>query len=493
MSLGLPTLLMSAAAGLPPDFDIERVERDLRWLVEDIGPRVAGSAEEEAAAEGVRKRLRKAGWTPTDIGKVDNVVACRGTPNRLFLAHTDTVEGSPGAIDNGAGVAVLLELARTSQAKDLCLGFPVAEELGLVGSMAMAAQIARGHPIFPDGIPRLTVAMDLAGQGRLGVMGLGPAWTDERLGWLADTLDPVPETPFAYQVYSRMMPWAERSDHAPFAWYGGLSLHLLGLGDSDVFPAYHQPEDTSWDRPAVLELASALEQLATAPLPAVHPPPEEEPQRDRAVLGAGALVMGRHVPGWLVWTTLIAGFVAAATDWRKGLKGLPRQLLVGLLAAAIAAAHMALVTVTGLFSSTQGEATAAAVMGAEATGWWLAAPFGVGLAALLWLATRHVFGGKGSASFGAGISAALVLWLDPVFALPFGLAALLGRLHPLLALIPAAYLLRPSALRQFTFHGLAPPLLWGLVWLLAWPAVVRTHPHWRWPRASGVDSPSPHG
>jgi len=490
----LPLLATAAfAGGLPPDFDMARVEADLHWLVEEIGPRVAGSAQERAAAEGVRERLRDAGWQPVDVGMTDNVVACRGSATRLFLAHTDTVADSPGAIDNGAGVAVLLELARSTEATDLCLGFPVAEELGLVGSKKMAEAIAAGHPSFPGGIPPLTVAMDLAGQGRLALMGLGPAWTDDRLAWLTDTLDPMPETPFAYRVYSRVLPWAERSDHAPFAWHGGLSLHLLGLGDSDVFPAYHQPEDTTWESAALEDLACALEQMATAPLPPADPPAEAESRRDRAALGAGVLVMGHHVPGWLVWTTLLAGFVAAATDWRQGLQGLPRQLGVGLLGAVLAGAHMALVTATGVFSSSQGESTAAAVMGATPTGWWLGAPFGVGLAALLWLATRHVFGGKGSASFGSGITAALVLWVDPVFALPFGLGALLARVHPLFALIPAAYLLRPSALRQFTFHGLAPPLLWGAVWLLAWPAVVRTRPEWRWPRASRVDSPPPQG
>jgi len=170
---------------------------------------------------------------------------------------------------------------------------------------------------------------------------------------------------------------------------------------------------------------------------------------------------------------VLSGIGAGLSDVRRGISGLPRQLMVGLLAAALAAVGMGIVTSGGFFAPTVGEQTAEAVMGAAATGWWTAAPLAVGLGAAVWLAVRHGLGREGSASFGAALSAIGAVWLDPVFALPFGAAALLARLHPLLALIPAVYLLRPSALRQFTFHGLAPPLAWGLVWLLAWPAVVR--------------------
>ena len=481
----LPVLLLPiAAAGLPPDFDLHRVEADLRWLVTHIGPRVAGSPEERAAAAGIAERLTAAGWTPVEVGMTGNIVACRGEGTRLFMAHTDTVEGSPGAIDNGAGVAVLLELARTSRAPDLCLGFPVAEERGLVGSGVLAAAAAEGHPAFPSGIPELTVAMDLAGQGRLALMGLGPAWTPQRLDWLARSLDPLPEAPFAYRVYSRLLPFMERSDHAPFAWRGGLSLHLLGLGDSDVFPHYHQPSDTTWERPALIELAVALEQLATAPGLPTTPAPDRTRVRNRPPEGAGVLLFGFAWPGWLVWGVVLTGIAAGLADFRRGVRGLPRQLGVGLLAAGLAGGHMAFVTTTGLFSPTVGEHTAAAVMGTQLSGWWSAAPWAVGLGAVLWLATRQVLGRTGSASFGAALSALAATWLDPVFALPFGAAALLARVHPLFALLPAAYLLRPSALRQFTFHGLAPPLFWGLVWLLAWPAVAG----WKDRRKVGPDS-----
>ncbi|HCH65904.1 MAG: hypothetical protein CL927_19580 [Deltaproteobacteria bacterium] len=440
-------------------------------MVHEVGPRVADTPAEAATAERIRAALVTAGWSPHDVGMPNNLVACRGAGERLLLAHIDTVPGSPGAIDNGAGVAVILELARTATAPDLCVGFPVAEELGLVGSRAMARAAAAGHPAFPGGMPALTVAIDLAGQGQLALMGLGPAWTPERLSWLQSNLDPLPVAPFAYRVYSRLLPWMERSDHAPFAWHGGLSLHLLGLGDSDVFPLYHQPEDVNWERKALIDLAVALHQLGTAPKLPPLPVADGLVDRTRSPEGAGLLLFGLAWPTELVWGVVIAGIVAGLADLRRGLPGVPRQLVVGLLAAVAAAGTMAIITGGGWFSPTVGERTAMAVMGTEATGWWSAAPVAVGAAAAVWLAIRHRLGRGGSASFGAALGAIGAAWLDPVFALPFGAAALLARLHPLFALIPAAYLLRPSALRQFTFHGLAPPLFWGAVWLLAWPAV----------------------
>ena len=465
---------VAAPPGLPTGFELARVEADLRWLVEEVGPRPAGSAAELAAADGVRERLVAAGWSPRTVGDPANVVACRGAGTRLLMAHIDSVPGSPGAIDNGSGVAVLLELARTSAAPDLCLGFPSAEERGLVGSQKFAAEAVSGRTVFPSGLPALTVAIDLGGHGELALMGLGPTWTPPHLDWLADALDPVPVAPFAYRVYSRLLPFMERSDHAPFAWRGGLSLHLLGLGESDVFPHYHQSTDTAWEPQALVDLARALEQLATAP---DLPPPLHADGRDdrhRAPDGAGLLLFGVSWPGWLVWSVVLSGIGVGLSDFRRGIAGGPRQLWVGLLAAVLAAVGMGIVTGGGFFAPTVSEQTAEAVMGAAATGWWTAAPLAVGLGAVVWLSVRRWLGREGSASFGAALGAMGAAWLDPVFALPFGAAALLARLHPLLALIPAVYLLRPSALRQFTFHGLAPPLAWGLVWLLAWPAVVHS-------------------
>ena len=298
---------------VPPAFDVDRAMADVHWLVAEVGPRPHASAEERAASAGVAARLRGAGWQPIEVGSPPTVVACRGRGGRLFLAHVDTVPGSPGAVDNAAGVATLLELARTTEAPDLCLGFPVGEETGLVGSRALADAPAAWSP---DGaLPELVVSLDLTGHGELAMMGLGTAWGASHLDWLTTHLDPLPPTLWAYSVYSRLLPQAERSDHQPFALRGVPAMLLLGKGEGGVFGAYHQPADVQVHPPAVEATAAALEALGTAPAP-----PPASPAT------AGFVFLGWHVPGGAVWGVLALGLAAGLRDLRA-LRELPGWLL----------------------------------------------------------------------------------------------------------------------------------------------------------------------
>src|SRR6185503_3075858 len=56
----------------------------------------------------------------------------------VIVAHHDTVNGSPGADDNGSGVVALLELARLLAGRrfrqTVVLASPDFEEIGLLGS-----------------------------------------------------------------------------------------------------------------------------------------------------------------------------------------------------------------------------------------------------------------------------------------------------------------------------------------------------------------------
>jgi hypothetical protein len=156
-------------------------------------------------------------------------------------------------------------------------------------------------------------------------------------------------------------------------------------------------------------------------------------------------------------------------DWRRGLATL-RALGGAVLATLVAAAAMFGAQRIG-FESETAEQTAAVVMGVAPTGWWAAAPIAVALGWLGWAAVRWRFPGRGaSAPFAAGLLAIAGTALDPLVGLPFAIAALLGRLHPLFAVVPALFLLRPGPLRELSFHGLLDPALWGVLFLLAWPA-----------------------
>ena len=205
-----------------------------------MGPRPHQSKSGQLAGIGIEDILKQAGWKTEQVQLHGNIVACRGKGSKIFLAHSDTVQQSPGAVDNAAGVVALLEMAEISQAEDICLAFPVAEELGLVGSKQMASLLSKWHP-DPEQI-ELVVSLDLVGHGELWVTGLSKQWGQTQLQWLFEHTDLQSE--YGYQVVSRVLPSRERSDHAPFASKGYLSLQILGRNEYGIFPNYHQPEDT---------------------------------------------------------------------------------------------------------------------------------------------------------------------------------------------------------------------------------------------------------
>jgi Peptidase family M28 len=114
-------------------FDARRVQRDIRHLAGDIGPREATSKNYAEAADWVERRLEKLGYrvrrttvrvpagnswgVPVRRGSTVNVIAepagfDRRAKHVVIGAHLDTVPQAPGAEDNGSGIAVLLELAR---------------------------------------------------------------------------------------------------------------------------------------------------------------------------------------------------------------------------------------------------------------------------------------------------------------------------------------------------------------------------------------------
>jgi Zn-dependent M28 family amino/carboxypeptidase len=116
-------------------------------ISDGIGPRVAGSAAEQEAAEYITTRLNDAGYTSlaqdfTFAGKSSrNIVAVKAgvTTQRIVIgAHYDSVKVGRGAFDNASGVALMLELATALQGQPTpyTLVFVAfgAEEVGLKGS-----------------------------------------------------------------------------------------------------------------------------------------------------------------------------------------------------------------------------------------------------------------------------------------------------------------------------------------------------------------------
>jgi len=98
--------------------------------------------------------------------EVENVIArIEGTESQdtiLLVAHLDSASNSPGATDNGSGVAVLLETARALQAgptlrNPVILLFTGPEETGLQGAVAFITE----HPWVED--VKLVINVDAGG------------------------------------------------------------------------------------------------------------------------------------------------------------------------------------------------------------------------------------------------------------------------------------------------------------------------------------------
>lgn len=121
-----------------------------------FGDRSVGSSENREAATYLQQRLSALGLEVTvDQEPFRNVIAnLKGTnqPPRDVLmvgAHYDSVKGSPGATDNAAGVAIVLEVARLLKGEsfpyDIRFAFWNAEESGGGGSKAYVKELSSGE------------------------------------------------------------------------------------------------------------------------------------------------------------------------------------------------------------------------------------------------------------------------------------------------------------------------------------------------------------
>lgn len=167
--VSLKTYAAPMASDPAPGFSAERAYEQVRYLVQKIGPRPAGSKSELKAAQYIYYVLNQNGWKVREqpFSKVvvreasvlqreqqvelinsQNIIAeLPGTrPDTIVVgAHYDSANlNAPGAVDNASGVGVLLELARVlskePHEETYQLIFFGAEEYGLVGSQFYAAQ-----------------------------------------------------------------------------------------------------------------------------------------------------------------------------------------------------------------------------------------------------------------------------------------------------------------------------------------------------------------
>lgn len=184
----------------------------------------------------------------------------------IIGAHYDTVQGSPGADDNGSGLAVLLEVARCVSQRGVqrpvrLIAFSM-EEDDLAGSLAYAQSLrTHGKEIYgalilecvgfassqdcsqqtPPGLP---IAIPPVGDF-LGIVG-NQASVNLMSFFEAAAQESVPELKtisLAVPGQGEMFPDTRRSDHASFWHYGFPALMLTDTADFRN-PNYHCSTDT---------------------------------------------------------------------------------------------------------------------------------------------------------------------------------------------------------------------------------------------------------
>jgi hypothetical protein len=428
------------------EFSAARAREVLRQLVGGGVPHPVGSANDEAVRDRIVAILTQLGYKPEiqtgfacnswgSCAAVRNVVARldgRGSGLAVLLcAHYDSVPAGPGASDDGAGVAAVLEIARVLKVlaapkNPIIILLDEGEEAGLLGAYAFVEK----HPWAKE--VRAAVNVDARGSS-------GPSFmfeTGSANDWLMCLYSSVVPHPLEHPMTSSIYYVAYK--HLPvdtdftvfkavgyqgfnFAYIGGVVHYhtpLDDFGNADPRSLQHHGENA----------LATLVALANANL--------EDPPRGEAVFFD---VFARWVVHWPVGYTLPIVFVAAALLLLETIflvqhaRLAPRKFLWGLLAwlvAMVIAAALALLLLT-LFK-----------VGRAFPSNWVAHPFSAELAfwcmpfvaVFLTIRTfvrRTDFWGLWTATWTWWTLAALALaWLEPgvsyVFVVPSASAALCG-------------------------------------------------------------------
>lgn len=290
--MNLAALLCSVALAGGPQVEGDRLMQTLREL--PITRAAMGAKEDiEGLAhteEFVIKRLEDLGYKPAteDIEwampvrswagkdhvprKWRNVIAEKtGTkvPEEVIVvsAHLDTVVGTPGADDDGTGVAALLELARVLRdeplARTVRLAFFNLEEVGLAGSRqhVTARAGAKERVLGMMSLEMLGYFTDEPGSQRTPIPEIPGVFKPSTVGDFISIVGIKAHQAFSARLEAEMLKAAPglktarvdflpipapdllRSDHAPFLAAG---LPAVMITDTANFrnPNYHKPGDT---------------------------------------------------------------------------------------------------------------------------------------------------------------------------------------------------------------------------------------------------------
>ncbi|QDZ09084.1 M20/M25/M40 family metallo-hydrolase [Sphingomonas panacisoli] len=327
-----------ADGNAPADvFSAGRAMADIRSIAR--APHPTGSAEDASVRAYLSARLRSMGMTvdmPTaamsalaakrlaDWSKstvtppLTNIVAVlpgrdRTLPAVLLMAHHDSVWGSPGAADDGAGVASILETVRAIKAqgqpaRDLIVLLTDGEELGLEGAKAFFA-----------GDPRRTrvgVIVNLETRGGGGRASMFETGSDNgaMMALFGRSVARPVGTSLSVFIYKKL---PNSTDYTVAKKLGVPGFNFAFIGRPGL---YHSPLATpdALDQGALQDMGRQVLDLTRGLLAAPTLPGKAA---DSVFFDAFGLTFVSYAPaiGWLILGLGAVGYAAAA--WRRGTMG----------------------------------------------------------------------------------------------------------------------------------------------------------------------------
>lgn len=292
----------------------ERVRGYLVAQMTELGMEV--STREGLLDAKATKRLNK--WSGRDDppAKTVNLVGVlpgrdRNAPAVMLMAHHDSVWGSPGASDDGAGVVTAIEVARQVAAKgppprDLIVLLTDGEELGLQG----AAQFFAGDPL----LPRIGAVINMEARGGGGRTSLFETTPDngEAIALYQQAVSVPGGSSLAVFIYSVLPNDTDLSEAMQGGWAG---YNFAFIGRPGL---YHSPLATSdaLDKGALMDMGWQVSDLTQALLEAPKLP-ERAPDVVFFDLFGVSLVKYHAGLGWAMLALAGVGLAVAASRERK--------------------------------------------------------------------------------------------------------------------------------------------------------------------------------
>lgn len=244
--------LTVAPSGAATEFSGEAAFATLSKLYAEGKPHPTGSALNAVVRDRILAEFRDAGYEPEVQATVqcvtqgrspgctalENIIAVKkGTSGRAVLAtgHYDSVPAGPGVADDGAGTAVMIELARELKARetknDIIFLITDGEETGLRGAVAFATQ----HPLFKT----VDIVVNVEARGTSGPSIMFETGTGNRklIELMAGALKTPVSNSLAYEIY-RLLP--NDTDFSIYKRFGLTGYNFALIGSASL---YHSSRD----------------------------------------------------------------------------------------------------------------------------------------------------------------------------------------------------------------------------------------------------------